>query len=138
MQEGSALTELWQRHLVLWEAFHDNGWTTLVMEQSDGTFVAWAGPDESVGVDYVEDCPEHAQAAAMFALKRKSGHDQCSIRCSAFEMRTHTMLESPRGRSPRHPPTSSEVATEQSLLSLSFARATLPASFLGLNCKDFS
>ena len=41
------------------------------MEQSDGTFVAWAGPDESVGVDYVEDTPEHAQAAAMFALKRK-------------------------------------------------------------------
>ena len=46
------------------------------MEQPDGTFVAWAGPDESVGVDYVEDTPEHAQAAAMFALKRKSGHDR--------------------------------------------------------------
>ena len=68
------MTEPAHRHLVIWEARHDNGWTTLVMEQSDGTFVAWAGPDESVGVDYVEDTPEHAQAAAMFALKRKSGH----------------------------------------------------------------
>jgi hypothetical protein len=73
----------------------DNGWTTLVMEQPDGTFVAWAGPDETVGVDYVEDSPEHAQAAAMFALKRKSGHAECSIRCSAFEMRMHTMLVAP-------------------------------------------
>jgi hypothetical protein len=44
----------------------------IVMERPDGTFIAWAGPDERVGVDYVEDCPEHAQAAAMFALKRKS------------------------------------------------------------------
>ena len=31
----------------------------------------------------------------MFALKRKSGHDQCSIRCSAFEMRTHLMVVTP-------------------------------------------
>ena len=66
------------------------------MGQADGVFVAWAGPDETVGVDYVEDTPEHAQAAAMFALKRKSGHTKCSIRCSAFEMRTHTMLVAPR------------------------------------------
>ena len=89
------MTEPERLHLVIWEARHDNGWTTLVMEQSDGTFVAWAGLDESVGVDYVEDTPEHAQAAAMFALKRKSGHDQCSIRCSGFEMRTHLMVVTP-------------------------------------------
>ena len=85
------------RHLVIWEALHDNGWTTLVMERSDGTFVAWAGPDESVGVDCVADTPEQAQAAAMFALKRKSGHDPCSIRCSGFEMRTHLMVVTPPG-----------------------------------------
>jgi hypothetical protein len=89
------LAEPQTRHLVIWEARHDNGWTTLVMEQSDGTFVAWAGPDGSVGVDYVEDTPEHARAAAMFALKGKSGHDQCSIRCSGFEMRTHLMVVTP-------------------------------------------
>ena len=40
-----------RRHLVVWEARHDNRWTTLVMEQPDGTFVAWAGPDEPVGID---------------------------------------------------------------------------------------
>jgi len=83
------------RRLVIWEAQHDNGWTTVVMEQPDGTFVAWAGPGEIVGVDYVEDTPEHAEAAAMFALKRKSGHTGCSPRCSPFEMRTHTMLVAP-------------------------------------------
>ena len=86
------MTEPERLHLVIWEARHDNGWTTLVMEQSDGTFVAWAGLDESVGVDYVEDTPEHAQAAAMFALKRKTGHEECSLRCGEWEMRTHTML----------------------------------------------
>ena len=74
---------------------HDNGWVTVVMEQPDGTFVAWAGPGETVGVDYVEDSPEHAQALAMFALKRKSGHAECSRRCSDFEMRTDTMLVAP-------------------------------------------
>ena len=36
--------------------------------------------------------PRARQAPAMFVLKRKSGHAQCSIRCSAFEMRTHAML----------------------------------------------
>ena len=66
-----------RRRLVVWEARHDNGWTTVVMEQPDGTFVAWAGGGDSIGVDYVEDSPEFARAAAMFALKRKSGHAAC-------------------------------------------------------------
>ena len=65
------------------------------MEQPDGTFVAWAGPAPTIGVDYVEDSPEHAQAGALFALKRKSGHAQCSARCSEWMMRTHTMLVAP-------------------------------------------
>ena len=89
------MTDPHTRHLVVWEARHDNGWTTLVIEQPDGTFIAWAGADEAVGVDYVEDCPEHAQAAAMFALKRKSDHAGCSPGCSAFEMRTHLMVVTP-------------------------------------------
>ena len=83
------------RRLLVWEARHDNGWTTVVMEQPDGTFIAWAGVGEAIGVDYVEDTPEHAQAAAMFALKRKSGHAECSPRCGDWEMRTHTMLVAP-------------------------------------------
>jgi hypothetical protein len=48
-------------------------------------------------VDYVEDTPEHAEAAAMFALKRKSGHAECSPQCGQWEMRMHTMLFAPRG-----------------------------------------
>lgn len=58
-------------HLVVWEALHDNGWITLVIEQPDGTFVAWAGLGEAIGVDYVEDTPVQAQAAAMFALSEE-------------------------------------------------------------------
>jgi hypothetical protein len=85
-----------QRSLALWEACHDNGWITIVMEQPDGTFVAWAGQGDAIGVDYVEDGPDFARAAALFALKRKSGHDRCSARCTDFEMRTHTMLVTPR------------------------------------------
>ena len=84
------------RRLVVWEARHDNGWTTVVKEQPDGTFVAWAGRGDPIGVDYVEDSPEFARAAAMFALKRKSGHAACSNRCTDFEMRTQTMLVTPR------------------------------------------
>ena len=83
------------RRLAVWEARHDNGWITLVMEQPDGIFVSWAGLSETIGVDYVEDSPEHAHAAAMFALKRKSGHAECSARCSDFEMRAHKMLVTP-------------------------------------------
>ena len=84
------------RRLVIWEALHDSNWKTVVAEQPDGTFVAWAGQGDAIGVDYVEDTPEHAQAAAMFALKRKSGHTECSPQCSLWELRTHTMLVTPR------------------------------------------
>ena len=84
------------RRLALWEARHDNGWITVVMEQPDGTFLAWAGQGGAVGVDYVEDSPDFARAAALFALKRKTGHATCSPACSDFEMRTQTMLVAPR------------------------------------------
>ena len=85
------MTESERRRLVVWGSTPRQRLTMIVMEQPDGTFIAWAGPDETVGVDYVEDCPEHALAAAMFALKRKSGHVECSPGCSAFEMRMHTI-----------------------------------------------
>ena len=86
------MTEAAHRHLVIWEGRHDNGWTTLVIEQSDGTFVAWAGPDESVGVDYVEDCARTRAGGGDVRAEAQERPRQCSIRCSAFEMRTHTML----------------------------------------------
>jgi hypothetical protein len=94
------MTDAEPRRLVVWEARHHNGWTTIVSEQPDGTFVAWAGLGDAIGVDYVEDSPEFARAAALFALKRKSGHAACSSACSDFEMRTHTMLVTPRAPGP--------------------------------------
>ena len=42
-------------NLVVLDARHVNARTTLVVETL--AFVAWAGPDETVGVDYVEDNP---------------------------------------------------------------------------------
>jgi len=63
-----------RRRPVIWQARHDNGWIAVVAEQPDGTFAASAGPGEAAGVDYVEGTPEHAQADALFALNRKSGH----------------------------------------------------------------
>ena len=86
------MTGVRPRRLLVWRARHDNGWSTVVAEQPDGTFVAWAGPGEAIGVDYVEDGPEHAQAAALFALNRKSGHATCSTRCTDWEMHTHQVL----------------------------------------------
>src|SRR5688500_7806092 len=53
-----------------------------------------------IGVDYVEDSPERAQAAALFALNRKSGHARCSVRCSAWELHTHQMLAASPGQPP--------------------------------------
>lgn len=86
------MTGVRPRRLLVWRARHDNGWSTVVAEQPDGTFIAWAGQGDVIGVDYVEDGPEHAQAAALFALNRKSGHVACSNRCTDWEMHTHQVL----------------------------------------------
>ena len=90
------VNDLHKRVLAAWTAMHDNGWMTAVVENPNGTYSAWAAPNaDVVSVDYMEDTPEHARIAALFALKRKSGHAECSPRCSRFEMRTHTMLVAP-------------------------------------------
>jgi hypothetical protein len=65
-----------------------------------------------LGVDYVEDSPEHAQAATMFALKRKSAHAECSaydsrggrIRC--WLRRESEAVKSDRHRSACYDPAS--------------------------------
>jgi hypothetical protein len=69
------------------------------MEQPDETFVAWAGPGETFGVGLRRghSGTHLSYAAAMFALNRKSGHAECSARCSEFETRSHTMLVAPAG-----------------------------------------
>ena len=71
----------------LWTNIHDNGWITTAAEGPDGTFLAWATPEDetsSVTLDYIEDGPENAMRAAEFALRRKSGHATCSTRCTGW------------------------------------------------------
>jgi hypothetical protein len=88
----SRMTVRNRRVLSAWTARHDNGWVTTVLETPSGTFAAWASPSEdAASVDYMEDSPEHAQIAALFALKRKSGHAECSPECSSWVMHTHEL-----------------------------------------------
>jgi len=63
------------RPLAIWRNMHDNGWVANAVENSDGTFAAWAAPDvtSTAIADYVEDGPENATRAAEFALAKKSG-----------------------------------------------------------------
>jgi hypothetical protein len=78
--------------LAVWTATHDNGWETTVSENVDHTFSAWAAPFTGpVRIDYVEDGPENAMRAAEFALRRKTGHDQCSRVCSGWTRHSHTI-----------------------------------------------
>ena len=60
-----------RRRLVVWEARHDNAWATLVMEQPDGTVLAWVGVGDAIGVNYVEDGPELARAAPWGSVPRQ-------------------------------------------------------------------
>jgi hypothetical protein len=71
---------------VVWEARHDNGWTTIIAEQQDGSFVAFASNDEAVCVDYVGRNVTHAHAAVIAALRWKSGHRRCTNECSDWRM----------------------------------------------------
>lgn len=76
----------------VWMARHDNDWKTYAIPQVDGTFVAVAVPPEGKPTnpfDYIEMDLETAMTAAMFALKKKSGHDTCSAACSGWELHTH-------------------------------------------------
>jgi isocitrate/isopropylmalate dehydrogenase len=83
-----------RRNVVVWMAHHDNGWTTTVRENVDGTFSAAAeAPDETMVADYVEGSPEIGKAAAEYALKRKSGH-VCSPRWSPWSSHSHVVLVS--------------------------------------------
>ena len=41
------MSSMIRRRLVIWQAKHDNGWISVVAEQPDGTFVAWAGLGEA-------------------------------------------------------------------------------------------
>ena len=71
-----------KRRLVLWESHHDNGWTTVITEQGDGSFAAAAVKEPPGAIDYVDRNIAHAHAAVLASLRRKSGHRRCSDHCS--------------------------------------------------------
>jgi hypothetical protein len=78
-------------HAAVWTATHDNGWTTGVTENPDGTFAAWLTRETTGPVipEYIEDSPENAMRAAEYALHQKTGHDRCSPACSGWQLHQH-------------------------------------------------
>ena len=82
------------RPLAIWTNIHDNGWVTNAVENPDSTFAAWATLETTATAvaDYVEDGLENAKCAAEFALARKSGHRQCSPRCTGWQVHFHGPL----------------------------------------------
>ena len=74
------------RRPVVWEARHDNGWSTVIAQQQDGSFIAFASNGQAVCVDYVGPNITHAHAAVIAALRWKSGHRRCTEQCSDWRM----------------------------------------------------
>ena len=74
------------RRPIFWEARHNNGWTTIIAEQKDGCFIAFALNGQAVCVDYVGPNVTHAHAAVIAALRWKSGHRRCTEECSDWRM----------------------------------------------------
>lgn len=69
-----------------WQQRHDNGWLARVVEQPDGTFIAWAAPvgTTPICLDYIEDSLQFAQDAAVYALRKETGHQRCSDQCDSW------------------------------------------------------
>lgn len=75
------------RRLVIWEAIHDNRWTSTIAERSDGTFVALTEDPAGLRLSEVAVTLDEAFDAVRRALTR-SGHSRCSLECSEWAMRT--------------------------------------------------
>jgi len=77
------------RPLVVWEATHDNGWTTRIDERRDGSFRAWAGSRSGRGIiDSIMPSVEAAHRTVMSSLRSETGHTTCSRRCSDWDIRS--------------------------------------------------
>ena len=70
---GFLMTATQTRPLLVSEARHDNGWTSVVTEQPDGTFLAvgWSNRDSRLRRGHSGS----AQAGALFALQRTTRSD---------------------------------------------------------------
>ena len=93
--------------LVIWEAIHDNGWTTTVAQRSDGTYAAVTETTAGLQLSDVAVTHEHAYDAVRRALAR-GGHSQCSLGCSEWAMRLARTARTPDVHCP---PDSSEAPT---------------------------
>ena len=71
---------------VLWEAHHENGWTTIVT-QHEGSFVGYTMAGTAVELAYTGDRFDDACAAVLASLARSTGHGRCSTECSEWVMR---------------------------------------------------
>jgi hypothetical protein len=80
------------RFLVLWEARHENGWSTVISKQMDGSFVASTVRDGERCVHYVGYDVAHAHAAVLAAMFWKTGHRLCSTACTDWEIREHGVV----------------------------------------------
>lgn len=75
-------------HRRLWVSSHEGGWEAWVAQHDDLTFSAWACRRLGNAVSlYIEDCYEHATAAAEFSLRRLSDHEVCGPKCKGWEER---------------------------------------------------
>jgi hypothetical protein len=97
------------RRPVVWEARHHNGWTTIIAQQKDGSFVAFASNGEAVCVDYVGFNVAHAHAAVIAALRWKSGHRRCTEECSDWQMVNSAFERAPDSE---HQPTGRDPSTQ--------------------------
>lgn len=71
---------------VVWEAHHENGWTTIVA-QHEGSFVGYTEYGGAVGLAYTGDRFEDACAAVLASLADETGHAECSTECSEWVIR---------------------------------------------------
>ena len=62
-----------RRH-IRWEAHHENGWTTIVAQQPNGSFIAYVHEEGFVRVSSLERALEDALRAARVALTILARH----------------------------------------------------------------
>lgn len=83
------------RRLVYWETVHQNGWTSGVAEQGDGTFVGYTRQPNNAQQSFVRRSFAAALEAVVDALHRSTGHHECSSLCSEWQMRVTTVDDEP-------------------------------------------
>jgi hypothetical protein len=82
------------RLMQVWNATHDNGWSTMVVENPNGSFAAWAAPSGQPVVGYAIEPEAHrGKVAATTALAQSTGHAECSDRCSRWARKTYPVFD---------------------------------------------